>query len=423
MGRLKRERPKFLWLDPETGLKPRVPRATGESMLIGNASQDKDGSKWKHYHARKDGKTPVLQQNVEPSRAEQVVLFTPRYKSYLEPASTMGGGRSDMRAGVPEDECVDSQLEHAYPNDPKDGRSRASPTTRRSCATQIEWSSQKPVALEPWMTANALALTPPGLTFRSGNSDPFASTAFVVTKEVNRILMFMRDAILPAIYSTTILRQYSGDNSPIIDFSTGPQIISFQAAYGDWVQQFSCLYDEGMALAGLSAWSHLLPIQTKDQQLLNHYSMRARSCALLAERLGFEQDLRLLSKETVLHIFWLFRSEAISGDANAARTHGEKLRTIIRHAYSNGTIGMQSLLQFLFVDVDLALKNMDRTLFDVEWFAEVLEPLWQKARLVLSPSPEVSSGLSNVVEIQMLVGLIAEYGVNGPSLIVDSAIS
>jgi hypothetical protein len=242
-----------------------------------------------------------------------------------------------------------------------------------------------------------------------GNSDPFQSTALTISPEINRVLSFMRDAILPAIYSTDILRQWSPDPSSRINLLALPSIISFQAANGDWQQQVAFLHDEGMALAGLSAWTHLLPELKTPQRMTGAFPvdaslMRARSCALLCSRLQLERDLRSLSKDTVLHIFWLFRSEAISGSSKAACIHGDRLRVIVKHAYSSGTIGIQSLIQFLFVDVDLATACMERTMFDIDWFVEVLKPLWLKGRSSLpSIDRQVQLGLSSMVEMQVLV--------------------
>jgi len=258
--------------------------------------------------------------------------------------------------------------------------------------------------------ANEVALQPSEPALLCGNSDPFTTTPLVVTPELNRVLTFMRDAILPAIYSTEILRQWSANVSSPINLLAQPRIISFQAAYGDWKQQVLCLHDEGMALAGLSAWCDLLPELDVSQTLVPSSSlrsslMRARSCALLAKRLQTEQDLRSLEKDSVLHIFWLFRSEAISGSKEAARVHGDQLRVIIKHAWANDVISIQSLIQFLFVDVDLATACMAKTMFDVEgWFFEVLQPLWLKAKSVLPPiDPQVYLGLSTTVEIEVLV--------------------
>ena len=244
---------------------------------------------------------------------------------------------------------------------------------------------------------------------RGGNSDPFKSTTLVITPELNRILVFMRDAVLPAIYSTDILRQWSSGATCPINLLTPPCIISFQAAYGDWQQQSAFLSDEGMALAGLSAWCHLLPSLSDPQRLmqtspLDGSSMRARSCALLTKRLQSEQDLRTLTKDSVLHIFWLFRSEAISGNREAARIHGDRLRVIVKHAFTNGNLWIQSLIQFLFVDIDLATACMEKTIFDIGWFAEVLQPLWLKGKSILPPiDPQVYLGVSDTVEIQNLV--------------------
>jgi hypothetical protein len=81
----------------------------------------------------------------------------------------------------------------------------------------------------------------------------------------------------------------------------------------------------------------------------------------------------------VLHVFWLFQSEAISGSVEAAGVHGDQLRVIAGHTLANGTIGVYCLLQFLFVDVDLATGYLGKTMFDVDaWFLDVLALLLRK---------------------------------------------
>jgi hypothetical protein len=247
-----------------------------------------------------------------------------------------------------------------------------------------------------------------------GNSDPFTTTALAVTPEINRILTFMRDEVLPAIYSTDILRRWSADAISPINLMAPPHIISFRAAYGDWEQQISCLQDEGMALAGLSAWCYLLPSLDASRTrvkspLINSFQMRARSSVLLSKRLQKERSIRSLNKNSVLHIFWLFRSEAISGNREAARIHGDQLRVIVKHAFENGAVGFQCLIQFLFVDVDLATTCMQRTMLDVEvWFVEVLGPLWARGRSILPPlNAQVYLGLSDTVDVELLVSTTA----------------
>lgn len=279
---------------------------------------------------------------------------------------------------------------------------------RKACATADTQATRMPQGDGELQSQRRSSQLPKPLLL-CGNSDPFKSTALTISPEINRVLSFMRDAILPAIYSTAILRQWSPDPSSQINLLSPPRIISFQAAYGDWSQQVAFLHDEGMALAGLSAWTHLLPQLNAPQSTTNGFPMdgslmRAHSCALLRNRLQLEQDLRSLTKDTVLHIFWLFRSEAISGCSKAACVHGDRLRIIVKHAFSSGTIGIQCLIQFLFVDVDLATACMERTIFDIDWFVEALTPLWVKGRSRLPPvGHQVQLGLSSTVEMQILV--------------------
>lgn len=254
-------------------------------------------------------------------------------------------------------------------------------------------------------------LLSPSPVLLQGNSDPCITAALAITPEISRTLTFIRESVLPALYDTDIFRHWSADASSQIDLLATPRIISFQAAYGDWQHQMSWLDDEGMAFAGLSAWYDILPqldpLQThgNPSSSINSSEMRARSSALLSQRLRKESDLSSLARETVLHIFWLFRSEAISGSKEAARMHGDRLRAIVKYAYANGTIGMQCLIQFLFVDVDLATSCMERTMFDVEiWFMEVLGQIWERAKSILPPlSPQMHLGLSDTIEIEALV--------------------
>lgn len=113
--------------------------------------------------------------------------------------------------------------------------------------------------------------------------------------------------------------------------------------------------------------------------------MRTKSSALLRDALCHHDQAVPLQKSLVLHMFWLFRTEAFAENLAAATVHGRTLWKLIVAGVATGAVDLGLMVHVLFVDVDLAVKFMVRPLFDVDFCTQKIQPLWIRASGIIPP--------------------------------------
>lgn len=296
------------------------------------------------------------------------------------------------------------------------GHARRKRTPRKKGRKTLAGKTTKP--LVSTSSSDELTNVPPPLIL-AGNSDPFSALALKVTPQVNFMLTFLRDVILPAVYNTPFFRSCSPDPSDIIDLvsSKKSNIISFHNARRDWLNQVSWLQDEGLALAALAVVSDLIP------KIMTHASswtkpsfyrslhMRARSTQLLREKIDNDESHDFAnSDQAMLHAFLLLRAEHSARNYEAVNIHGVTLRRMVERAVSEDRTKISFLVQCLVCVTEHSVKNMCRTVFDVDdWCLKIFEPVWDYTYSVFPKLPDcLYHGVSETVDIEPLRSAIAE---------------
>jgi hypothetical protein len=226
----------------------------------------------------------------------------------------------------------------------------------------------------------AAVMPPIGKLFK-GNSDPFQVAGLEITPEVNRILCFAREVMVPGQYYNSMYRRLSfgpsGTSSapPLAQVSV---IISRGGATRDWLTTKDSLQSECAVLARLSAYASVMAKVNPDLEWARMASLKMRDRAISLLRKGLQDSIAKGNDDVsqfLLPLYGLFNGECVDGNVKAAFEHSK----IIRQIFESGVYTIQILLQVLYNDVDLAVKCGHRTYLDVDgWCPKVLAGLSQK---------------------------------------------
>jgi hypothetical protein len=225
---------------------------------------------------------------------------------------------------------------------------------------------------------------------REGNSDPFDSLAIVVTPQINEVMSFVRDVVIPSIFFTPYFRRCAKGVQSEPTVMQNSRVISSRGAIRDWNLVKNSLHDECDAISCIAGLLSLMGHLTSESVGRNHLAalkMQGRAAELLRHTLA-RRNQGNLDSETQLawRVFWLFRGECMLGDVAAARVHCKMLRHIAERGLQHGTFDVQFLVFILYNDVDLAARTMRRTILDLEvWFPSVMAPTWTALEPLLPP--------------------------------------
>ena len=240
-----------------------------------------------------------------------------------------------------------------------------------------------------------------------GNSDPFNSVAIVVTPQVNKVVCFVRDVLIPTTFFTPYFRRCAKGGSSEPTVMRTSRVISSRGAIRDWNLVKSSLHvevDAVSCIAGLlSLMGQLSPAAEKDH--LAALKMQGRAAELLRHSLASQsEDDPDAEAQLAMRVFWLFRGECLFGDMKAARVHCEMLRHLLERSLRRGNLNMQLMVSVLFNDIDMASKLMQRTILDLDgWFSSVMTPTWDALDPLMPPVPlEYKDGLDQVISTEPL---------------------
>ncbi len=221
-----------------------------------------------------------------------------------------------------------------------------------------------------------------------GNSDPFHMVGLEITPEINRILTFARDVMVPRQYYNSMYRRMSLGVTHDRSSEKDSAMISRGGATRDWQTTQGSIKDECAVLARLSAYASVMVKVNPDLQWPRTASLFLRQRAIKLLKLALTEKIRK-GDENIAHfllpLYGLFNGECIDGNIDAAYEHGKILKLI----FESGTFTIQLLIQVPYIDVDFAVKDGHRTFLDVEgWCQKVLDGLVQKfIREAQPPTP------------------------------------
>ncbi|OAL30899.1 hypothetical protein AYO20_08592 [Fonsecaea nubica] len=215
-----------------------------------------------------------------------------------------------------------------------------------------------------------------------GSSDPFNACPVKITPEVNRIITYARDVMLPNIFSPPFFRRLTVGGPKTVNYENSNRVIG-GSSFLHSMKRFRDM-NEGAALAWLCG--HIPNIvrlnssQTMQQLTTARLKMRAKSLRLLREGLT---DHRQTSVESLtalrLHIRCLFETECMAGDTLAAKAHVDFLLRL-PDPLTDEMERVQHTLVMMFDATELACKKLERTVLPFgEWTAKAHARLWALA--------------------------------------------
>ncbi|EXJ66593.1 uncharacterized protein A1O5_10264 [Cladophialophora psammophila CBS 110553] len=215
-----------------------------------------------------------------------------------------------------------------------------------------------------------------------GSSDPFNACPIKITPEVNRIITFARDVMLPNIFSPPFFRRLTIGGPKIVNYENSDRVIG-GSSFLLSMKGFRDM-NEGAALAWLCGHIpgivRLTSAQTTRQLSTARLKMRAKSLKLLREELAGRPQTSPESLAALrLHIRCLFETECMAGDTIAAKAHADILLRL-PDPISDEMERVQHTLVMMFDATELACKKLERTVVPFgNWTAKAHARLWALA--------------------------------------------
>ncbi|KIX93252.1 uncharacterized protein Z520_11108 [Fonsecaea multimorphosa CBS 102226] len=215
-----------------------------------------------------------------------------------------------------------------------------------------------------------------------GSSDPFHACPVKITPEVNRIITYSRDVMLPNIFSPPFFRRLTVGGPKIVNYENSKRVMG-GSSFLDSLKGFRDM-NEGAALAWLCGHIpgivRLNSAQNTQQLSTARLKMRAKSLRLLRENLAEHAQLSPESLAALrLHIRCLFETECMAGDTMAAKAHADILLRL-PDPTTDERERIHHKLIMMFDATELACKKLERTVIPFgNWTAKVHERLWDLA--------------------------------------------
>lgn len=202
--------------------------------------------------------------------------------------------------------------------------------------------------------------TTPVSTVQKGNSDPFHAWSFEITPQVNDLIKFYRDWILPSMYHTE-----------------SRKAVTSKAAIRDYADTVAGLQDEAGAYAFLARNAFVAGKSNPAmRQIAAEYS--GKSTKLLAKKVGSGENLQTATM--YWHINNLWAGETVDKNFDAASAHGKMVRHMMMEQIKTGKVDYKQLMYVVYTDAQMSATFMTPPIFDTEvWLPTVLKPLWQIA--------------------------------------------
>lgn len=224
-------------------------------------------------------------------------------------------------------------------------------------------------------------VTTPSTMIGKGNSDPFAAYPITITAEVNNLMTFYRDYIIPSIW----YKNFKNKNTMAL-------------AAREWQFNNAHLEDEGTAYAiisrhGMVAASCSPGLRKAALQYVG------QSTEVLRRKVAQGQALKTYASSPIIdNAAMLFNAETLARNLPAAIAHGKFLSVLFNHQWEQGRLDYRLLMYEVYNDCQLASIFLCPPIFDVDnWLPMVFESIWTTAahqlpHLALDPlDPAVDS--------------------------------
>ena len=261
--------------------------------------------------------------------------------------------------------------------------SSASSSTNRSFVTSVFTltppSSDEDVkeAQDQLVEVVERSLTPVS-PVKKGNSDPFDAWSFEITPQVNDLITFYRDWILPSMYHTD-----------------SRKAVTSKSAQRDYADTVNGLQDEAGAYAFLARNAF---VATKSNPVMRQVAAEysGKSTKLLAKKIASGEDLQ--NSTTYWHINNLWAGETVDKNLTGAIAHGNMVRHMMGQQVNTGKVDFKQLMYVVYTDCQMSATFVIPPVFDVEqWLPKVLAPIMNMAAAAAAKLlPPLSADINRV---------------------------
>lgn len=225
-------------------------------------------------------------------------------------------------------------------------------------------------------------LSSPLTIVNEGNSDPFAAYPIQITAEMNNLIAFYRDYVLPAMWLNNFRN-----------------MTTLALADQDWKDNISTLEEEGTAYGTLARHGMMAAAVDPATRKLA-LELVGRSTQILRRRIEQDPNLHESSMSTLItmHTAVLCIAETLGRNMQAAMVHGAMLVHLFEQQWTQHRLDYKLLLWETYNDCQLTSMFLCRPIFDVDQFLpKVFRPLWAAAAQHLPefPASSLDSSIDN----------------------------
>ncbi|RMZ81752.1 hypothetical protein DV738_g2088, partial [Chaetothyriales sp. CBS 135597] len=227
-------------------------------------------------------------------------------------------------------------------------------------------------------------------SLRTGNSDPFASCSVEVTPRVNELLHFFTDFYGSQAYQRNLV---SG---------------TFRADFVRKTLDFA-LQNRTSAQAFLSSLITLRSCLVPDDVDLERDKERFNREALLTLQTDMKENGHG-SSQVLMGVKFRFMAAAFEGNIIEATMQGNLAKEMLYHQWCSGrqSVDVHEFIHMIYVDGQLALKHLTRTILDTEWIDKVFQPIATPAEKLIEPFwPLINADMDHSIDHPPLRALFA----------------
>ncbi|EXJ69667.1 uncharacterized protein A1O5_06738 [Cladophialophora psammophila CBS 110553] len=227
-----------------------------------------------------------------------------------------------------------------------------------------------------------------------GNSDPFGAYPIPITAEVNNLMTFYRDYIIPSIWyrnfknkntMTLAAREWQFNVSHLEDEGTAYAIVARHGMVA--AKCVSSPPERAMLLREeyshwvpfVSEWADRYPQNPELRKLALQYV--GKSTRALRGKVAQGHNLHQSSSSSIINnTAMLFNAETLGRNLVAATAHGKMLTFLFSEQWVQGKVDYRLLMYEIYNDCQLTSMFLCPPVFDVHhWLPMVFNPIWSNA--------------------------------------------
>ncbi|OCT45591.1 hypothetical protein CLCR_01518 [Cladophialophora carrionii] len=203
----------------------------------------------------------------------------------------------------------------------------------------------------------------PSTSIGKGNSDPFGAFPIPITADVNNLMTFYRDYIIPSIW----FKNFKNKNTVAL-------------AAREWQYNAAHLEDEGTAY-GIIARHGMVAASCSPALRKQAEYYVGQSTEVLRKKVAQGRALQAQSSTSVIdNAAMLFNAQTLARNLAAATAHGTFLASLFKQQWAQGTLDYRLLMYEVYNDCQLTSIFLCPPVFDVDhWLPMVFDPIWKTA--------------------------------------------